>query len=342
MFVLTLLACSSEAPAPAPAPAPVEKPAEAPAEAPKADNPLRTKASGLFGTLPADAATDERPIDAKRVALGRQLYFDTRLSKDDTISCNSCHQLARYGVDGEPTSPGVGGTRGGRNSPTVYNAALHFRQFWDGREPDVEAQAVGPILNPVEMAMPDGDAVVAKIGAIEGYKTSFDEVFEDGLTYTNIGVAIGAFERTLITPSPFDAWLGGDESALSKTELAGLGLFIDTGCASCHSGNLLGGNMYQKLGVVNAWEDDDMGRMEVTKNEADKQMFKVPSLRNIEKTGPYFHDGSVDDLAVAIQKMAHHQLGKELDAANTERIQAFLHTLTGKLDPEKVAPPTLP
>ncbi len=353
MHILFLLACSSQSPAPtekhdAKAEQHDAKAEQHDAKAEKHDgkpagaDPLREKAKGMFGVLPANAATPERPVDPKRVELGRKLYFDPRLSKDDTISCNSCHQLAKYGVDGEPTSPGVGGTRGGRNSPTTYNAALHVAQFWDGREPDVEAQALGPILNPVEMAMPDEAAVVAKIGAIEGYKEAFS-IFEDGLTYKNIGVAIGAFERTLLTPAPFDAWLEGDDAALTTEQKAGLELFMATGCASCHNGPLIGGSQFQKLGVVHPWTlDDDKGREEVTKQEADRQVFKVPSLRNIAETGPYFHSGKVESLEEAVRLMAHHQLGKELDEAQVKSIVTFLGALTGKLDPARVAPPTLP
>ncbi|MCB9692058.1 MAG: c-type cytochrome [Alphaproteobacteria bacterium] len=340
MHILFLLACSTDTPAPHPEPDHAGDHTEKPAPAADAgDDKLRSIASSVLGKLPANAGE----VDPKLVTLGKQLYFDTRLSKDDTISCNSCHQLAKYGVDGEPTSPGVGGGRGGRNSPTVYNAALHMAQFWDGREPDVEHQALGPILNPIEMAMPDGDTVVAKVGAIEGYKTAFADAFPDGLTYKNIGLAIGAFERTLLTPAPFDAWVAGDDAALTADQKAGFDLFVSTGCTSCHSGPLVGGGQYQKLGLVHPWtDDDDKGREDVTKNESDRQMFKVPSLRNIDKTGPYFHSGKVASLDEAITKMAHHQLGKELKPEEVASIKTFLGSLTGPLDPEKVAPPTLP
>lgn len=340
MHLLFLLACSTDTPpAPEPAPAPV---AEAPAASP--DDALRARAAGILGKLPDTAATPDRPITAERVALGRQLYFDPRLSKDDSVSCNSCHKLAAYGVDGEPTSPGVGGSRGGRNSPTVYNAALHMSQFWDGREPDVEAQAIGPILNPIEMAMADEGAVLAKLEAIPAYTEAFDKAFPgEGLTYRNVGMAIGAFERTLLTPAPFDDWLAGDDDALTSVQKAGFETFVETGCASCHNGPLVGGAQYQKLGLVNPWDaDDDKGREDVTKKETDRQLFKVPSLRNIHETAPYFHDGSVAELNTAIEKMAHHQLGKTLEPQKVASIQAFLGSLTGPLDPEKVAPPTLP
>jgi cytochrome c peroxidase len=340
MHILFLLACSTETQTPAPVP---EAPPEPVVEAPAAshDVALREQATTLIGVLPKDAATPDRPIDAKRVALGRQLYFDTRLSKDDTVSCNSCHQLEKYGVDGEPTSPGVGGTRGGRNSPTVYNAALHVAQFWDGRAADVEAQAVGPITNPIEMAMPDEATVIAKLKAIPAYDEAFDDVFGDGgLTYANIGAAIGAFERTLVTPAPFDAWMAGDDDAITAEQKKGFETFVATGCVSCHSGPLVGGAQYQKLGLVNAWDDDDKGREDVTGKETDRQFFKVPSLRNVAKTGPYFHDGSVAELPMAVEKMAHHQLGKELTPEEVQSITAFLESLTAPLDPAMIAPPT--
>lgn len=349
MHILFLLACGSQPVADKPHPVEADHveakkdDAHGDAHAEADDSKLRGIAKTTLGMLPENAFDEAHANDAKVVALGKQLYFDKRLSKDDTVSCNSCHDLARYGVDNEPTSPGVGGTRGGRNSPTVYNAAFHVAQFWDGREPDVEAQALGPILNPVEMQMADGDEVVAKLSKIPAYKTAFEEAFEDGLTYSNIGQAIGAFERTLVTPAPFDKWLAGDDSAMTAEQKAGFDTFMSNGCTACHNGPTVGGTMYQKLGLVNPWDlDDDVGRAEVTKNDAEKQFFKVPSLRNIEKTAPYYHKGNVETLDDAIVKMAYHQLGKELKPEEVTSIKSFLSSLTGELDPEKVEPPTLP
>jgi cytochrome c peroxidase len=285
-----------------------------------------------FSPLPESAATAEQPTPSERVALGKSLYFDTRLSKNNKMSCNSCHNLSTFGVDNEPTSPGHEGKRGGRNSPTVFNAALHVAQFWDGRAKDVEAQALGPILNPIEMGMDSEAAVVARLKADPATVEAFKKAFPgetDSVTYANIGKAIGSFERTLITPSRFDTYLKGDEKALSEAEVAGAKLFVQTGCTACHMGATLGGQMYQKLGLVKEYDTKDLGRFEVTKNEADRKFFKVPSLRNVAKTGPYFHDGSVETLDKAVSLMAEYQLGKQLSQEQVASIVTFLGSLTG-------------
>ncbi len=329
-----LLACSggettTQAPEPAPEPTPVAAP----------------KHVAIFGVLPDDMHGNERP-SKELVDLGRMLYYETRLSRGQDISCNSCHMLDKFGVDGEPTSPGFKGQRGGRNSPTTYNAALHMAQFWDGREPTVEAQAKGPVLNPIEMAMPDAKKVEMVLKSIPGYQDAFKAAFpgqDQPITYDNMAAAIGAFERGLVTKdSKFDKYMGGDAAALSDAEVAGLDLFVTTGCVSCHSGALLGGTMYQKLGAVHPYETADKGRGDLTKNAADDFMFKVPSLRNISETGPYFHDGSVATLEDAVKKMAYHQLGKELKDDEVASIVTFLKTLTGEIPSDYVAQPQLP
>lgn len=285
----------------------------------------------FFEPLPASIIDEKK--NAALIALGKKLYLDPRLSVNDTISCNSCHQLDNSGVDSQPTSPGHEGKRGGRNSPTTMNAALHIAQFWDGRAKDVEEQALGPILNPIEMGMPSEAAVVNKLKKIEEYKALFAEAFKgekDPFQYKNIGKAIGAFERTLLTPSRFDDYLNGDENALNDSEKRGLKKFIHMGCATCHNGVALGGNSYKKLGVVEPYETKDMGRFEITGLEIDKKVFKVPSLRNITKTAPYFHDGSVATLDEAIQEMAEHQLGREVGPGFVDDVKAFLGSLTSK------------
>lgn len=303
---------------------------------------LQKQAKSFFQELPEVAENAENPITQEKIELGKKLYFETQLSKDNKISCNTCHNLENgTGVDNLPVSPGNDeGTFGTRNSPTTLNAALHIAQFWDGREPDVEAQAGGPILNPVEMAMPSQEAVVERLSGIEEYPELFAQAFpedESPLTYANLQKAIGAFERTLITPSKFDDFIAGDNAALSEQEKKGLETFISVGCTSCHLGNALGGNMYQKFGVYgDYWEYTksdkiDEGKFEVTQNEADKYMFKVPSLRNIEKTAPYFHDGSVEKLEDAINIMAKSQLNKELTEQEVNDITAFLKSLSGSL-----------
>jgi cytochrome c peroxidase len=310
-----------------------------------ADDTLGKRALAVFGTLPASAENPENPSTDARVALGSALYSDKRLSKNHDISCASCHQLDRFGVDGEATSPGHQGQRGGRNSPTSFNAALHIAQFWDGREPDVEAQAKGPVLNPIEMAMPDAASVEAVLRSIPGYAPMFEAAFagsDASISFDNMALAIAAFERQLITPGAFDAFMSGDVSSLNDAQRRGLALFMDTGCITCHNGAAVGGGSFQKLGLVEAYVTADQGRFEVTGKESDRQVFKVPSLRNVEKTGPYFHDGSVASLDEAVRLMARHQLGKSLDGAEVADIVAFLTSLTGSVDPSLLATPTLP
>lgn len=283
-----------------------------------------------FAPLPAVSTSQTN--DAK-VKLGKKLYLDPKLSINDTISCNSCHGLDTFGVDNNPVSSGHDGSKGERNSPTVYNAALHFLQFWDGRAKDVEEQALGPILNPIEMGMPAEEDVVNKLKKDKEYTALFKAAFpeeRDPLTYQNIGQAIGAFERTLLTPSRFDDFLKGSENSLNDAEVRGFKAFVENGCTVCHNGVGLGGNSFQKLGLVIPYETKDKGKAEVTKNAADNYFFKVPSLRNITKTAPYFHDGSVKDLKEAIRLMAKHQLGKDLTAEDIESIATFLQSLTAK------------
>ncbi|MEY4667737.1 MAG: hypothetical protein RL518_436 [Pseudomonadota bacterium] len=290
-----------------------------------------TSWKAAFAPLPEVASSAQNPITPEKVALGKKLYLDTRLSKDETLSCNSCHNLKTFGVDNEPTSPGHKGQRGGRNSPTSFNAALHTSQFWDGRAETVEKQALGPILNPIEMAMPSEAVVIERLKKDKNYPQEFAAAFpgeKEPISYANVVNAIGAFERTLITPSRFDAFLKGDDNALTAEEKKGAQAFVQTGCVACHNGATLGGMMFQKLGLVKPYPTKDMGRFEVTKNEADKMMFKVPSLRNVAKTGPYFHDGSVKTLEEAVSQMAEYQLGKQLTPEQVKEIVTFLNTLT--------------
>jgi cytochrome c peroxidase len=210
----------------------------------------------MFKPVADVVAPKDGTLTEEKVALGRMLYYDTRLSKSQKISCNSCHNLAKYGVDGEPTSDGHKGQKGDRNSPTVYHAAGQFVQFWDGRAKDVEEQAKGPVLNPVEMAMVSDKAVVATLKSMPEYVAAFKKAFpnaKDPVTYDNVGKAIGAFERKLVTPSRWDKFLKGDETALTAGEKAGFNAFASAGCATCHAGTYLGGNMFQKAGLVKAW-----------------------------------------------------------------------------------------
>ena len=306
---------------------------------------VQARAKAVLGVLPAEATSADNPITPQKIALGRMLFYDNRLSIDGKVSCNSCHLLGAYGVDGEPTSPGHEGKRGARNSPTVYNAAFQFAEFWDGRAKDVEEQAKGPVLNPVEMGMPDPNYVVKVLKGIPGYAPLFRAAFPgeaDPITYDNVARAIGAFERRLVTPSRFDAFLEGRSDALSDEEVAGLAIFLDTGCPTCHMTATVGGKMFQKIGLVNPYPTEDLGRYQVTKNDADKYFFKVPSLRNVAKTAPYFHDGSVKTLPEAVRKMAWHQLGKQLSDADVQSIVVFLGSLTGNVDAAYIAVPQLP
>jgi len=300
----------------------------------------------FFGQLPAAMESATNPLTEPKIDLGRMLYYDTRLSKNHDVSCNSCHGLDTFGQDNLPGSPGHQGQTGDRSSPSSYNAAGHIAQFWDGRAADVEEQAKGPVLNPIEMAMPSEAAVVAVLKSIPGYVDAFAAAFPgeaDPVTYNNMALAIGAFERKLVTPGRFDAYLAGDQAALTAAEKAGLEAYLATGCQTCHMGPYVGGSMYQKLGLVKAWPDtSDLGRFSVSGNEFEKLFFKVPSLRNIAETGPYFHNGSVATLEEAVGLMAEYQLGRELDDATVASIVTFLKALTGEIPEAYVAKPELP
>ncbi len=311
----------------------------------EADNGFDTKAayeqaSKFFAALPSTAPNAENELTAEKILLGKVLYFDNRLSKDETQSCNTCHDINTYGVDNEPTSKGDNGGLGDRNSPTTFNAALHISQFWDGRNADVEEQAGGPILNPVEMAIPNEKFILNRLKKIDEYKDLFAAAYPGEsapFTYKNLTYAIGAYERTLLTPSAFDEYIVGDLTALSIDAQKGMKEFIDVGCTQCHAGAIMGGNMLMKFGLfANYWEHTqsaiiDSGKYVVTGAKSDMFVFKVPSLRNIEKTGPYFHDGSVKSLESAIQIMAKTQNNKDLSIDQVKSIEIFLNTLTGEV-----------
>lgn len=311
----------------------------------KAETEVNRAMLGMFQPIMEAAENPANPLTDAKVDLGRMLYYDTRLSKNRTVSCNSCHDLASFGDDGLTTSKGIDAQLGGRSAPTVYNAAIHIAQFWDGRAADVEAQAVGPILNPIEMGMPDEAYVLRVLKSIPGYVEAFAKAFPEdpeSVTYANVGKAIGAFERKLMTPSKFDDFLKGDEKALTDAEKHGLNLFVTTGCTVCHNGMGVGGHLYQKLGLVKEWPSKDLGRFAATKNEADKYFFKVPSLRNITETAPYLHDGSIASLEEMVAKMAEYQLGRTISAEDTKAIVAFLGSLKGRVDENFIKKPELP
>lgn len=345
-------ACTQKVESKAAGPEAATEQAKAPAEAAPDRAALQEKARGLFGTIAPEASTDDPAIEAARVKLGKTLYFETRLSESGDISCNTCHDLARYGVDVREkdgrriaTSIGHDGAFGERNSPTTFNAFVHVAQFWDGRAEDVEAQAKGPVLNPVEMAMSDADDVEERLRSIPAYREMFRAAFpgeEKPITFDNFARAVGAFERKLVTPAPVDAFLEGDLEALTDAQVRGLDLFMER-CASCHMGPGFGGAIYQKLGLLKSYPTEDLGRYAVTKKEADKKMFKVPSLRNVAKTGPYLHDGSVATLEEMVDIMAEHQTPQgALGDAERADLLAFLDALTGELPEDLVEAPELP
>jgi len=300
----------------------------------------------MFAPVPAVMTSPDSPVSDAKVGLGRILYYDPRLSANQKISCNTCHPLDGYGAEPKAVSTGFKHQKGNRNAPTVYNAAGHFVQFWDGRAPTVEEQAKGPITNPVEMAMPSNSAAVQVIKSMPEYVAMFQKAFpqdSDPITYNNMALAIGAFERGLVTPSKWDAYLNGDASALSDTQKQGFNTFAGTGCQWCHAGAYVGGAAYQKLGVVKPWPNQsDQGVYQLTKDDADRMVFKVPSLRNIKKTGPYFHDGSVATLEDAIRNMAVHQRGVTLTDAQVKSIEAWMDSLTGEIPASYIKPPELP
>lgn len=292
---------------------------------------------------PLDAAV--KPADGALTDLGRKLYYDPRLSKTGTVSCNSCHPLDKYGTTQTSVSTGINGRLGARNAPTTYNAAGHFVQFWDGRASTVEKQALMPIENKDEMGMTAAQAVLA-IKNIAGYRDDFARAFPgevQPISAERIGLAIGAFEHGLVTPARWDRYLRGDTSALNAEEKAGAKLFANLGCIVCHTGPYVGGSMFEHVGARVPWPASaDRGRKQVTGAAADDMVFKVPSLRNVAKTAPYFHDGSAQTLNQAVRMMARHQLGVELEDDEARELEAWLGSLTGDIPHEYIAPPVLP
>ena len=319
------------------------------------DQALLKEAQDVFQPLPtAKQMQQKHGFTDAQVKLGKTLFFDPRLSKGGTVSCNSCHNLASYGVDNMSFSQGFKGQFGGRNAPSVLNSSLFVAQFWDGRAKDVEEQAGGPMLNPLEMAMPSEKAVEKVLRSIPDYQPLFDAAYGkskmgSNVTFQNATKAIGAFERTLLTPSRFDRYLTGDINALTAPERAGLKKFMEVGCIACHYGVGLGGDSYQKFGLVKGpyWQftgskKPDEGRFEVTKNADDQYVFRVPGLRNIARTYPYFHDGSIWSLNQAVDIMVQAQLGQKLSDKDINDIVAFLNSLTGQVPAQALVMPQLP
>lgn len=291
-----------------------------------------------FANEPLQPLMESIPADSAKVALGCALYNDTRLSADNTISCASCHGLETGGVDRKQYSEGINGQLGGVNAPTVYNAALNFAQFWDGRAADLKEQAAGPPLNPVEMGHKSFDDICAVLAEDKEFTKAFTAVYPDGFSQSNITEAIAEFEKTLLTPSRFDKYLRGDKSALSAEEIEGYDLFKTHKCATCHVGMNIGGQSYDYMGIKNSYfdyrgtglTDGDNGRYSVTKKETDLHKFKTPTLRNVMITYPYMHDGSVKTVEDAVRIMHEFQIGTAISDADMTKIVAFLHSLTGE------------
>jgi len=300
-------------------------------------------------TAPAPA---NNPTTAEKVELGRILYHDPRLSSTGTVSCASCHNTMLGGEDNRPNSMGVNGQTGGRSAPTVWNSAFNEVQFWDGRAASLEEQAAGPVTNPIEMGMKSWDDVVARLKSIEGYQAYFEKAFgKNSISKDNATKAIAAYERTLITPnSAYDKFAKGDKQALSEQQIRGLNKVVELGCTGCHSGPAFNGpGTFQKFPVINNpylekkyQFSNDKGLYEVTGKSGDEHLFKVPTLRNIALTAPYFHNGSVNTLESAVKIMAKVQLGAQPSAAEVADIVAFLNALTGEFPKQEmpVLPPT--
>ncbi|KGM89936.1 Cytochrome c peroxidase [Roseovarius mucosus DSM 17069] len=309
---------------------------------------LRERAQELFSPLPSTIpALNDNMITEEKIDLGKALFFDPRMSASGVFSCNSCHNLATGGDDNMETSIGHAWQKGPRNSPTVLNAVFNEAQFWDGRAADLAEQAKGPVQAGVEMANTP-DNVVATLMSMPQYIDWFTASFpgeENPVSFDNFAKAIEAYEATLITPAPFDAFLNGDEAALNEDQKTGLALFMDKGCSSCHNGINLGGNGYYPFGLIekpgaDVLPPDDRGRFAVTETADDSYVFRAAPLRNIDQTAPYFHSGKVWDLKVAVQIMGTSQLGEEINDAEADQIVAFLGALTGKMP--DVTYPVLP
>jgi cytochrome c peroxidase len=315
------------------------------------DDALLRDARRVFAALPKDMATAQRPITPALVELGRALFFDPRMSVDGTVSCARCHQPALYGGDALAKSHGHHDRLNGRNAPTVLNAALQIKQHWTGNREDVEDQATKALVGAASYGNPNFEVPMARLKAIAGYQPLFRAAFpgdSDPITPENWGRAIGAYERTLVSPSRFDEFLDGKRDTLSAGERAGLRAFIDTGCVTCHNGVGVGGGEFKKFGVVEdywkatASEEIDEGRALDSKKPEDKFVFKVPILRNVAMTGPYFHDGSVGSLEAAVRTMARVQLGAMPSNQEVQDIAALLGSLTGPLPQNFATAPALP
>jgi cytochrome c peroxidase len=315
------------------------------------DEDLLKKATQIFGSLPQVMLSEKNPVTPEKVKLGKILFYETRISVDGTVSCARCHPIGLYGADGLRKAIGNNSKVNPRNAPTIFNAAGQISAHWIGNRTDVEDQAKQSVIGPLSFGMPSYEAVERRLSEIKGYLDLFKKAFpkdNDPITVDHFSKAVGAFERTLVTPSRFDAFVKGDQTALTGPQKRGLKTFMETGCIMCHSSAYVGGQMYQKFGVFESYwqhtksKDVDEGRYVVTKNESDKYVFKVPVLRNVEMTSPYFHDGSVDRLHDAVWVMGKIQMGRDLTRSQVEDILLFLRSLTGNIPGDAFRIPLLP
>lgn len=320
-------------------------------QAARSDADLIKQARELLGALPAVMDSADNPLSAAKISLGKTLFYESRVSVDGTVSCSRCHPLSLYAADGLPRSVGNRCRTNARNAPTVLNAAAQIAAHWVGNRVSVEDQARQALIGAASFGMPSFEAAEARLRDIPGYAALFNRAFPgepEPITAGNFGRAVGAFERTLITPAPFDRFVGGEGKALSDRQKSGLNDFLETGCANCHGGPFFGGRSYEKFGVLEPYEmstnsaEIDEGRFGVTKKDEDRSVFKVPVLRNCEMTGPYFHDGSVGRLSDAGRIMGKIQLGIALEDGRIGNIVLFLHSLTGRLSAEALKVPVLP
>jgi cytochrome c peroxidase len=315
------------------------------------ENNLLTQAKQIFSPLPQVMLSEKNPVTPEKVNLGKILFYEMRISVDGTVSCARCHPIGLYAVDGLKKSIGNHCKVNPRNAPTLFNAARQISAHWIGNRADVEDQAKQSVIGPPSFGMPSYEAVEKILKEIKRYMDLFKKAFpqdKDPVNVDNFAKAIGAFERTMVTPSPFDSFLKGNKKALTEDQQRGLNTFIQTGCITCHSGPYVGGQMYQKFGIFEPYwkytksEKIDEGRYDVTKSESDKYLFKVPILRNVAKTAPYFHDGSIDHLIEAVLIMGKIQLGRNIAAQQGEDLVKFLTSLTGKIREEILIVPILP
>jgi cytochrome c peroxidase len=315
------------------------------------DEDLLKQASQIFGSLPKAIVSEKNPITPEKVKLGKMLFYEPRISVDGTVSCSKCHPFSLYAADGLKKSVGNNCKINQRNAPTILNVAAQISEHWIGNRTDVEDQAKQSVTGPLTFGMPSYAEVEKKLRGIKGYGPLFKEAFpqdNEPVTMNNFAKAVGAFERTLVTPSPFDTFLKGKPQALTEQERKGLKIFMEAGCSGCHSGTFVGGQVYRKFGIAEPYwkytksEPIDEGRFAVTGNESDKYVFKVPILRNVAKASPYFHDGSVDDLEKAEWIMGKIQMGMDLSKEELGDINAFLKSLTGEIPQDALIVPLLP